>query len=428
MFVALALIHDPEVVFLDELTTGLDPQARRAIWELIPGIRGRGNTVFLTTHLMEEAERLCDRVGIIEHGRLIEIGTPGELVEALSRTARGVHQRCTGVAEQMGAYRRAVGVQQRLHAHPPWRGRRLHDRCHPLDRPRTNPRDGVPHRDPDARRRVPEAHRPRHQGLTDATRFLRGFWKLTWVETKIFAREPMGLVGSLAVPAVMFVILGKTLGFGPPIAASAKAPPFNVAILAALMIAIGAVQSLVAIISIYREGGILKRLRATPLSPVTILGAHVAVKLGFTVVSLALVILAGRRVFPGVMQVNLLSFTAALFLGTPQHFLPGLHHRQCRANRPVRAAHRRGGALPDAPRLRAVLSRRRLPRLLQVIAYALPTTHAVSLMQGVWDGSGLTAHWLNAVALVVIFAALSALSTGSSGGSDRAMTRRCLYR
>ena len=80
LFIALALIHEPEVVFLDELTTGLDPQARRAIWGLVTGIRDRGTTVFLTTHLMEEAERLCDRVAIIEHGRLIEVGTPAELV------------------------------------------------------------------------------------------------------------------------------------------------------------------------------------------------------------------------------------------------------------------------------------------------------------------------------------------------------------
>jgi ABC-2 type transport system ATP-binding protein len=80
LFIALALIHEPKVVFLDELTTGLDPQARRAIWDLVTGIRGRGTTVFLTTHLMEEAERLCDRVAIIEHGKLIEMGTPEELV------------------------------------------------------------------------------------------------------------------------------------------------------------------------------------------------------------------------------------------------------------------------------------------------------------------------------------------------------------
>ena len=80
LFIALALIHEPEVVFLDELTTGLDPQARRAIWSLVTGIRDRGTTVFLTTHLMEEAEKLCDRVAIIEHGRIIELGTPDDLV------------------------------------------------------------------------------------------------------------------------------------------------------------------------------------------------------------------------------------------------------------------------------------------------------------------------------------------------------------
>jgi ABC-2 type transport system ATP-binding protein len=80
LFIALALIHEPEVVFLDELTTGLDPQARRAIWGLVTGIRDRGTTVFLTTHLMEEAERLCDRVAIIEQGRIIEVGTPDALV------------------------------------------------------------------------------------------------------------------------------------------------------------------------------------------------------------------------------------------------------------------------------------------------------------------------------------------------------------
>ena len=80
LFIALALINDPEVVFLDELTTGLDPQARRAIWELVRGIRERGKTVFLTTHLMEEAERLCDRVAIIEHGRIIDIDSPERLV------------------------------------------------------------------------------------------------------------------------------------------------------------------------------------------------------------------------------------------------------------------------------------------------------------------------------------------------------------
>src|SRR5256712_9129338 len=81
LFIALALINDPELVFLDELTTGLDPQARRTIWDLVRGIRERGKTVFLTTHLMEEAERLCDRVAIIDRGRIIDIDKPDKLVD-----------------------------------------------------------------------------------------------------------------------------------------------------------------------------------------------------------------------------------------------------------------------------------------------------------------------------------------------------------
>jgi ABC-2 type transport system ATP-binding protein len=81
LFIALALINHPEVVFLDELTTGLDPQSRRAIWDLVRGIRERGKTVFLTTHLMEEAERLCDRVAIIERGRIIDVDSPERLVD-----------------------------------------------------------------------------------------------------------------------------------------------------------------------------------------------------------------------------------------------------------------------------------------------------------------------------------------------------------
>jgi ABC-2 type transport system ATP-binding protein len=83
LFIALALVHDPEIVFLDELTTGLDPQARRAMWYLVRQIRGRGKTVFLTTHFMEEAERLCDRVAIMDRGRIIALDTPENLIRML---------------------------------------------------------------------------------------------------------------------------------------------------------------------------------------------------------------------------------------------------------------------------------------------------------------------------------------------------------
>ncbi|MBC8133699.1 MAG: ABC transporter ATP-binding protein, partial [Deltaproteobacteria bacterium] len=78
--VALGLIGDPEILFLDEPTTGLDPQSRRALWDTIAGLKGRGKTVVLTTHYMDEAERLCDRVGIVDHGKMIAYGTPSDLI------------------------------------------------------------------------------------------------------------------------------------------------------------------------------------------------------------------------------------------------------------------------------------------------------------------------------------------------------------
>jgi ABC-2 type transport system ATP-binding protein len=78
--VACALVGDPEVLFLDEPTTGLDPQSRRQLWEIIRDLRGRGRTVMLTTHYMDEAERLCDRVAVIDHGKVIALGTPAELI------------------------------------------------------------------------------------------------------------------------------------------------------------------------------------------------------------------------------------------------------------------------------------------------------------------------------------------------------------
>jgi ABC-2 type transport system ATP-binding protein len=83
LFIALALINRPEVVFFDELTTGLDPQARRSMWDLVQQVRDRGCTVVLTTHYMEEAERLCDRVLIIDHGRIVALDTPEALIRSL---------------------------------------------------------------------------------------------------------------------------------------------------------------------------------------------------------------------------------------------------------------------------------------------------------------------------------------------------------
>jgi ABC-2 type transport system ATP-binding protein len=76
----LALIHDPQIAFLDEPTVGMDPQSRHAVWDFIKELKEEGKTIILTTHYMEEAEELCDRVGIIDHGKLIALGNPQTLI------------------------------------------------------------------------------------------------------------------------------------------------------------------------------------------------------------------------------------------------------------------------------------------------------------------------------------------------------------
>jgi ABC-2 type transport system ATP-binding protein len=81
--VACALVSDPDLLFLDEPTTGLDPQARLSLWDIVEKFRARGGTILLTTHYMEEATRLCDRVAIMDHGKVIALGTPAELIESL---------------------------------------------------------------------------------------------------------------------------------------------------------------------------------------------------------------------------------------------------------------------------------------------------------------------------------------------------------
>ncbi len=93
--IACALVHEPELVFLDEPTAALDPQARRKLWDLLRGINEAGRTVVLTTHYMDEAEVLCDRVAIMDRGRVLRLDTPAALVEALDAPVRVVEKRGT---------------------------------------------------------------------------------------------------------------------------------------------------------------------------------------------------------------------------------------------------------------------------------------------------------------------------------------------
>ncbi len=237
---------------------------------------------------------------------------------------------------------------------------------------------------------------------------LRGFWKLTWVETKVFVREPMGLFGTLGLPVLLFVALGGVFARGDAGAAGLEEAPFNIPVLAVLFIAVSAVLSLVAIMAIYRESGILKRLRATPLSPVTILSAHVFVKLAFTVLGLVLLVLAGRQVIPGALDVDLVSFTLALLLGTLSilslGFIIASIVPTARFAQPITAAL----LYPMIAVSGLFFPVDALPSGLRELALLLPTTHAVTLLESVWDGAGW--HLGSTAALPAIVGVLTAVS------------------
>jgi len=240
---------------------------------------------------------------------------------------------------------------------------------------------------------------------------LKGLLKLSWIETKIFLREPLGVVGTLGMPVILFLLLGKALRASPRLSSRPFSQfPVNITIVAAILIALGAVQSLVAIMAIYREGGILKRLRATPLSPVTILGAHVLVKLGFTATSLVLLNVAGKRVLPGALPYNMLAFSGAVMLGTLS--ILSLGFLLASVVRTARFAQPFGAAVmyPMLAISGLFFPVASLPLALRVIAYLLPTTHAVALMQGVWDGASWSTQAGNIAALLALFAIFITLS------------------
>ena len=108
---ACALVSDPQVLFLDEPTTGLDPRARRRLWSILDAFRGRGGTILLTTHYMEEAARLCDRVAVMDAGRILALGTPGALVEALAVEQIVELRLRDGAAVDVAALARLPGVR-----------------------------------------------------------------------------------------------------------------------------------------------------------------------------------------------------------------------------------------------------------------------------------------------------------------------------
>lgn len=234
---------------------------------------------------------------------------------------------------------------------------------------------------------------------------MRGLLRLTWIELKIFIREPLGALGTVVVPVLVFVALGK---LGARVAPAAQPEANNifkvdVPVFAAILIAINAVLSLVSIISIYREGGILKRLRATPLRPQTILTAQVLVKLILSAVTLILTLLAGKRYFPIGANAPVFNFTLALLLSTVAilsiGFLIASIVPTARFAQPI------GGVIlyPMIALSGLFIPLASMPPAMRVVAKSLPLTYAVSLLQGAWRGDPWAAHIGDIVALILIF-------------------------
>ena len=242
---------------------------------------------------------------------------------------------------------------------------------------------------------------------------LRGLLTLTWLEIKIFVREPLGFIGTVAVPVLVFVGLGRL--FAPRPGRPAPAPPdlwaVDLPILTTILIALSAVLSLVTIIAIYREGGILKRLRATPLRSHTILAAHVIVKLVFTALTLAAMVLAGRRYFPPGIHVPFVSFGVALLYCTvcivSLGFLIASVVPTARFAQPI-------GTLILYPMIGLsglFLPIAALPPALRIVARVLPLTYTVSLLRGIWRGEGWLPHAGDVAALALIFLICTAISS-----------------
>lgn len=242
---------------------------------------------------------------------------------------------------------------------------------------------------------------------------MRGLWQLTWLEIKIFMREPLGAIGTLLMPVALFLLLGRsmrTVTSAQPPRGAAAFMQAALPVLVSLFIAISAVVSLVTIISIYRESGILKRLRATPLRPQTILSAHVLAKMVFTLITLSLMLLAGRRIYPAGLQGPMWSFALAVLVSTlsilSMGFVIASLVRTARFAQPV-------GALVFYPMIALsglFVPIESMPYGLQLLARLLPMTYIVSLLGGIWNGASWFAHLGDLAALAILSAICTAIA------------------
>ena len=317
--IAVALVGRPRAVILDELTTGLDPQARRETWGLVEELRDRGVTVLLVTHFMEEAERLADRLALIDQGRLVALDTPQGLIDSVGleqhvrfTTSEAVDDEwlrslpeVTGVSRDNGEIvvtgTGTTAVLDRL----------------VVGRPRDHPRT-IPGRSDDARRRLRRHHRATPGTGRRRGRAMTAFSALTQTQFRVFLREPLAVFFGLVFPSVLLVVIGLAYP-----GATDPDPFFDgrslVEVYAPTAIVLGLTTMAIFLLPVAlggdRERGILRRLSTTPAHPRTLVTAHLAVQLVVVTLATVAAVLIGTVAFPISLPENLIWFIVSFALG-----------------------------------------------------------------------------------------------------------------
>ena len=356
--IALALMGQPTIAVLDELTTGLDPQARRATWGLVEGVRAHGVTIVLVTHAMDEAQHLCDRVALVDSGRVVAIDSPERLAE---RTAGGKRVRFRPSAafdealltslpevhglEHNGGWMVATGegelvnaVILSLHEHGitardvATESGALEDAFLALVGHGGNPSNGDgPAAEPAHERgrlhrpRVPRAsvRRTKHPGTRPPR---AAFGRLVAAEWHLALRNPSGLIAGLGIPVILLIVFGTLPTMNNPQASLGGYSPLQIYMptMIALSLTVFALTWMPATLAAYRELGVLRRMSTTPVSPTWLLGAQLVLNVALFVCAVLIVLVGGAVVFGARVSVELPGFVVSLPLAMAAMFSIGL--------------------------------------------------------------------------------------------------------
>jgi ABC-2 type transport system ATP-binding protein len=357
--IALALVGRPVVVLLDELTTGLDPQARRDAWGLVASLRDRGVTVVLVTHDMDEAQHLCDRVALIDAGRVIAIDSPQHLADHTVRGRRVKFRVTTSLDSALlanlpgvdnvtrdGNWVVATGdsdVATTVITALAGAGISTHDvttesaNLEDAFLALTSQSGAEPSTDAPSEDHPAQA-RPTNRGIREWRRALLGgrkgglsaplaaFRQLVRSEFRLATRNPVGFVWGIGFPILLLAIFGSLSSTTAPDASfnGYSFVQIYLPVMLALSLALLALIGVPGPLTSYRELGVLRRMATTPVPPAWLLGAQLVVNLCTFAIAAALVILAASTVFGIHLSVNPGGLVVALVLGAAAMFAIGL--------------------------------------------------------------------------------------------------------